>query len=49
VSDLKVGDKMQFERVGYFQLDKITEEGKRVFVEIPAGTTKGFAKDNKDK
>jgi len=39
VACLKVGDKLQFERVGYFIVDKI-QDGKMVFVEIPTGHTK---------
>jgi len=34
---LPVGTKLQFERVGYFILDKISENGTHVFILIPDG------------
>eukprot|EP01126_Amoeba_proteus_P017727 TRINITY_DN1868_c0_g1_i6.p1 TRINITY_DN1868_c0_g1~~TRINITY_DN1868_c0_g1_i6.p1 ORF type:complete len:687 (-),score=113.55 TRINITY_DN1868_c0_g1_i6:58-2118(-) len=40
VEGVKPGDSIQFERVGYFILDKVKEDGTYVFVQIPDGHSK---------
>eukprot|EP01130_Rhizamoeba_saxonica_P001741 TRINITY_DN11597_c0_g1_i1.p1 TRINITY_DN11597_c0_g1~~TRINITY_DN11597_c0_g1_i1.p1 ORF type:complete len:728 (-),score=186.19 TRINITY_DN11597_c0_g1_i1:37-2220(-) len=37
VASVNVGDSIQFQRRGYFKLDKIEEDGTRVFINIPDG------------
>lgn len=43
ITSLKVGDRLQFERKGYYILDKITENGIREFIKIPDGSQKNSA------
>lgn len=41
ISELKEGDKIQFERNGYYILDKIPSSGARKFIKIPDGKVEG--------